>query len=82
MKRLTAGLAVLGLLAAAPAALAAEEGDYNGDGKVDDADRDMIMAAMNTTPGDPGWLAAADHDGDGVISMIDVMAFKDIRDAQ
>ena len=78
MKRLCSTLAVLGLLLSAPAAFANAPGDYNGDGGGDDADKDIIFAALNTQEGDDGFVPAADHDGDGVISLVDVSDFSQI----
>lgn len=74
--------AMLTLLLAGPAALAGAPGDYNDDGAVDDADKQIIMDARNTTDGDAGFVPAADHDGDGVISLVDVSAFSKIYNAQ
>ena len=74
MKRWTLTFATLGLLLAAPAALAAE-GDFNGDGAANEADREILVAAVGTTAGDEGFLAAADHDGDGTITLVDVGYF-------
>jgi hypothetical protein len=75
----TAGLATLGLLLAAPAALA--DADYNGDGICDTADQQIIQDAMGTSAGDDGYLAAADYDGDGVISMVDLNEFSNLCNA-
>ncbi|MCZ6552655.1 MAG: hypothetical protein O7A67_02520 [SAR324 cluster bacterium] len=82
MKRLTTRLATIGLALmasaafVAPAAFAADPAcDYNGDGACDKADLDILMGAYGTQEGDPGFVAAADHDGDGAISMVDTLAF-------
>ena len=62
-------LAAITIALAAPAAFAAA-GDCNGDGQVDSADLDALVAANNTpTEGTP--LANCDYDGDGVISLAD-----------
>ena len=82
IKRLLATIPVAGLLLAAPAALAAAPGDYNGDGVVDDADKAIIFAAQGAAEGDADFVAAADHDGDGVISLVDVSEFSKILAAQ
>jgi hypothetical protein len=74
MIRWTLMLVTLGLLLAAPAAFAIE-GDYNGDGAVDENDRAIVTAAVGTVAGDPDFVAAADHDGDGIISLQDVGYF-------
>jgi len=75
-------LASVAFLLVAPGAFAAEPGDYNNDGVVDEADKQIILDARNTTAGDPGFVPAADHDGDGVISLVDVSAFAKIYKAQ
>lgn len=82
MKRGLALTALSMLLLAGPAALAGAPGDYNNDGAVDDADKQIIMDARNTAEGDAGFVAAADHDGDGVISLVDLSAFAKIYHAQ
>jgi len=71
MTRIT--LALLGALAialAAPTALAAT-GDCNGDGQVDTADIEE-MIANNNKPVEGTSLANCDYDGDGVMSVADV----------
>ncbi len=73
MNRVTPFLATLALMFAAPAAFALE-GDLNNDGAVDQADSKIAMAAVGTTADDPGFLPAADLDGDGVITLVDVGA--------
>jgi len=78
MTRVTSFVLTLGLVLAAPAALAAE-GDYNDDGAVDGADQQILMDAMNTTEDSDRFVAGADHDGDGVISLNDLNIFLDIR---
>ena len=77
MKRWIVTISTLGLLLAASAASAAAPGDYNGDGLVDDADKAIILAlaANGSAAGDADFLPAADHDGDGTISMVDVAEF-------
>ncbi len=74
MKRVTLVLAMLGMMLTAPAAFALE-GDYNDDGSVDNADKAIILAALGKSSADDGFVAAADHDGDGVISLNDVSHF-------
>ena len=80
MTRLTWLLATLGLLLAAPAALAADC-DVNGDGAVDSGDQEAIRASINQTDDGSGDLAG-DFDGDGVISLVDLADFMDTCDAQ
>ncbi|MDE0885946.1 MAG: dockerin type I domain-containing protein [Myxococcota bacterium] len=71
-RRTTILLATLGLILSAPAALAAA-GDCNGDGAVDGADLDALVAANNTLS-EGTSLANCDYDGDGAISLADVNA--------
>jgi len=74
MLRLLSILCVLGLTLAAPAAFADGSGDCNGDGVIDAADVDLARDAVGATDGDDGFIAAADVDGDGVISLVDLSA--------
>jgi hypothetical protein len=67
-------LCVLGLALAAPAAFASGSGDCNGDGAVDAADVELARGAVGSTAGDDAFIAAADIDGDGVISLVDLSA--------
>ena len=69
MTRVIAGLAMLGLLLAAPAALAC---DYDGDGDCTSADDQIINNAIGAQEGDADYVAAADYDGDGLISLADL----------
>ena len=75
-------LAALGLCVAvaiaAPAAFAAAPGDLNDDGAVDAADVSIATGAVGTADGDAGFVAAADMDGDGVITLVDVSAVMDL----
>jgi hypothetical protein len=59
-------------------------GDYNNDGVVDDADKGIIWDAMEVqaAEGAPDFPAAADHDGDGVISLVDLSAFTLLYNAE
>ena len=66
--------AVAAILLAAPAALAIE-GDYNADGVINEADQAILTDALQTRDGDPGFVPAADHDGDGVITLADLGVF-------
>jgi hypothetical protein len=45
--------------------------DYNGDNVTDDADVAILQAALGTSSGDDGFVAQADHDGDGFITVED-----------
>lgn len=71
MNRLIAGIALLGLLLAAPAALALE-GDCDGDGELTRADIETLDAAQGTVEGDADFPANCDLDGDGAISLADL----------
>lgn len=79
MKRLYTLLTIAGFALAAPAFAGGSGCDYNGDGACDQADQDIIVAAQGTQEGDPGYVPAADLDGDGVISPADLSAFLDLR---
>lgn len=72
MKWFASLLAVAGLLLVAPTALADHPCDFDGSGAFDQPDEDVLAAAQNSQPGDPGWVPAADRDGDGVISPVDI----------
>ena len=45
--------------------------DYNGDGATDHVDVEMLEGALGTASGDDDFLAQADHDGDGFITVAD-----------
>ncbi|MDR6199319.1 amidase [Microbacterium sp. SORGH_AS428] len=82
------GLATVGVLVvgAAPAYAADDSvsylapeyqaGELTGDGKVDADDLAILMTAVGMTSDDADWetVAAADADGDGVITVLDVAA--------
>lgn len=46
-------------------------GDLDNDGDVDVDDRNILIAALNSASGDPGFVAEADYDQDGLISYSD-----------
>ncbi|MGI6879107.1 amidase family protein [Microbacterium sp. gxy059] len=83
---LTAGAALAATLAVAAPAAAQEEGgsfpvflaphytelDLTGDDAVDEADLELVAAALGTAPDDDGWLPEADADGDGTITVSDL----------
>jgi plastocyanin len=48
------------------------QGDANLDGKVDMQDVAIVLAALNTQPGDPGWNPAADINGNGIVTQADL----------
>ena len=79
LKRLRTLLAITGLCLAAPVFANDLACDYNGDGVCDGADAGIIRAAHGTSVGDPGFVPAADHDGDGVISPVDLSRFVALR---
>ncbi len=45
--------------------------DYNGDGVTDESDVAALQAALGSSEGDDNFLAQADHDGDGEITVLD-----------
>jgi hypothetical protein len=47
-------------------------GDTNGDGVVNFADLNAVIAAFNTATGDPAFSAEADLDGDGDVDFADL----------
>ncbi len=65
-------LATLGGLLIATSALAAA-GDCNGDGEVNEADLEALIAANNTLAAGTS-MASCDYDGDGAISLADANA--------
>jgi hypothetical protein len=46
-------------------------GDANGDGKLDTIDRDLFLAALGSSEGDPEYLWYFDRNGDGIIDNKD-----------
>ena len=72
MLRIVSFICVLGVLLAAPAAWANGSGDCDGNGVVDADDVEIARGAVGTAAGDAGFVAAADTDGDGVISLVDL----------
>ncbi len=81
MRRFCTLLAITGLGLAAPVLADSSACDYNGDGACDRADEEIIKAAFGTQIGDPGFVAAADHDGDGIITAVDLGRFVDLRNS-
>jgi hypothetical protein len=80
MKRFGMLLVAIGIGLVASAASADDPAcDYNADAVCDGADEAIIMGAQGKRAGDDGFVAAADHDGDGVISLSDVAVFLDLR---
>jgi hypothetical protein len=75
MTRATALLAVLGLMVLGAGSAFATDGDFNSDGSVDGADQQILLDALGSGEGDPDFLAAGDHDGDGLITLRDVAHF-------
>jgi len=66
-------LCAAGLLLAAGSAQAQEacDTDYNGDGMTNSADVEVFQAALGSQAGEEGYLAQADHDGDGQVTTLD-----------
>ena len=62
----------LAMMIAAPAVLAAA-GDCNGDGAVDQADVDALIAADGSSPDDAA-METCDYNGDGFIGLNDLNA--------
>lgn len=54
--------------------LEACNGDQDGDGLVDNDDIAVVVAALDTVPGDAAWDANADIDHDGEVDMDDLAA--------
>jgi hypothetical protein len=48
------------------------QGDVNGDNAVNCADLSLATAAIGKSTGQPGFLPAADIDGNGVIDQVDI----------
>lgn len=48
------------------------EGDVDGDGDVDQADLNLMLAAFGACAGDPGYNAAADFDDSGCVDQSDL----------
>jgi hypothetical protein len=46
-------------------------GDADGNGHVDEQDRDLFRSAFKTTAGDAGYLWYFDFDGDGNVDGLD-----------
>ena len=47
------------------------KGDLNSDGKVDEADFEILKKAFNSEPGDENWNPECDLNGDGEINLSD-----------
>jgi len=47
--------------------------DFNGDGKIDDADRGMVSEIWNKCKGDAEYDPFFDLDDDGCITVLDIM---------
>lgn len=74
MLRITTMILAAGVMFAAPAAWAVLPGDCDGNGVVDAADAEIARDALGTAAGDDGFVAAADVDGDGAVSLVDLNA--------
>ena len=62
---------VLSVIGIGSKALAHIPGDINRDGKVDQADYNLLTAAFGSQPGDANWNSDADLNGDGRINALD-----------
>lgn len=51
-------------------------GDLDGDGDIDNEDRKILFAAMGSCAGDPGYVEAADYNGDGCIDKADFQVWQ------
>jgi hypothetical protein len=49
--------------------------DLDGDGDVDAGDRTLFLNAYRKCVGDTGYLAEADYDGDGCVTLNDYRAW-------
>lgn len=47
-------------------------GDFNGDGKIDEADLRMIAASFGARSGERNYIPQMDFDNDGAITMKDI----------
>jgi hypothetical protein len=76
MRTFTKGLLLAALLVAASvfAASADCRGDFNGDGVIDEADYEILKAAMGAEEGDVDYAPHIDLDDDGVIGGTDFFA--------
>ena len=72
MKRFALLLATAVMLLSAPTAFAEHPCDFDGSGAFDQPDKEVLKAAQNATPGDSNWVAAADRDADGIITVVDI----------
>ena len=72
MKRFALLFATAVMLLAAPTAGAEHPCDFDGSGAFDQPDKEILKAAQNATPGDSNWVAAADRDADGIITVVDI----------
>ena len=75
MNNWTALAAVLGISLLALPAMAGSECDVTGDGVSNDADAEVIQAAIGTQEGDLDFVPSADLDGDGQVLVSDFTVF-------
>jgi len=72
VKKNTGTIFLVSCLLISTAAMA-EEGDCDGNGKVNSGDNDALLSALNT-PVEESSLANCDYNADGVIGMDDMAA--------
>ncbi|MBJ20283.1 MAG: hypothetical protein GY910_09830 [bacterium] len=67
------GLIAAGLVLFAGVSFAQDDcgTDFNGDGITDVADIEVLQAALGSLEGDDDYVAAADLDGDGEVTVAD-----------
>ena len=74
MLRIMTMVLAAGFFIAAPAAWAGVPGDCDGNGVVDGDDVAIARDAVGSAEGDDNYVAAADMDGDGGVSLGDLNA--------
>jgi hypothetical protein len=64
-------LIAAGIVLFASTAIAGCETDYNGDGQTNEADVEIFKGALGSSEGDDAYLAGADLNGDGSVTVLD-----------
>lgn len=57
--------------ASASAGASCQQADFNRDGIVDEADVEIFKTSLGKSAGDEGYVAAADLDGSGSVTVAD-----------